>query len=80
MKKIIHHIRKQPEHIRVKILYILTGISLLLLFVAWAHSFGVNVQQTAKSEKQLGENISPFAVLKDSAVSGFNSLKNSTPW
>jgi hypothetical protein len=40
MKKIIHHIRKQPEHVRKNILYILTVAVAIILILLWINSLG----------------------------------------
>jgi len=75
MKDIIHNLRKQPEHVRKNILHILTigfGVILVLL---WVYSLGTNLTN-GDTQAKIGQDVKPFAALKDNIVGGYNSLSD----
>ena len=43
MKKIIHHIRRQPEEVRRHILHILTIVAAIILLLLWVYSLGTSL-------------------------------------
>ncbi len=76
MKRIIHHLRRQPEHIRTHIL----NVAMLIVFVAmislWIYSLGTRIGDTDNQIK-VQQDLQPFSVLKDNMVGGFNSITES---
>lgn len=60
----------------MSIFYIGMLLSAVLLLGIWAHNFGVNI---AKPKIQKSNELSPLSVLKESAVEGFKSVKESAP-
>lgn len=77
MKRVIRHLRNQPEEVRVQILYILTIASALVLVVLWVSSFGVDTSDPTKANNTK-EALAPFSILKDNVVEGTRNLE--TPW
>lgn len=73
MKKIIHHIRRQPEKVRRHILHVLTisfGVVLLLL---WVYSLGTSLT-SSDIQTKVENDIKPFVTLKDNLIGGYKSL------
>ncbi len=35
MAKILHHIRKQPEHVRVRYMYLTVGVIAVVIIILW---------------------------------------------
>lgn len=72
MRKIIHHVRRQPEGIKRKILHVSTGVFAVLLFALWVVSLGRNFN--SEPPKTVSENASPFQALKANILGGYESL------
>ena len=73
MKKIIHKLRKHPEHIKVKILYGAMLVSSILLFGAWI--FMLSVHTTTSGQKvAIKESLKPFSMLKSSIIDSSKKL------
>ncbi|OGI57618.1 hypothetical protein A3B85_02480 [Candidatus Nomurabacteria bacterium RIFCSPHIGHO2_02_FULL_37_13] len=64
MKKIIHHLRKQPEQVRRHILHISIIIAGIIMLSLWVYSLGENFSN-ADTQKKLEQNLKPFSILKD---------------
>ena len=75
MKKIIHHLRKQPEEMRRHILHILIFIVALIMIMLWVFSLGKNLSNPDTKTK-MKQDLTPFTILKDNIVDGYNSTKN----
>jgi hypothetical protein len=73
MKNIIHHIRKQPEEVRMHILHILTATFAVILVLLWIYSLGANLSSPS-TEAGIGQDIKPFSALKDNMVNGYDSM------
>lgn len=73
MRKIIHHIRKQPEHVKKHILHIVTAVSAVVLVFLWIYSLGTNFTDTSTQVK-VDENLKPFSALKANLIDGYYSL------
>ena len=73
MKKVIHHIRKQPEHIRRSILHISVIVCGVVLILLWIYSLGTNLASPDMREK-INEDLKPFSALKDNMIGGYNSI------
>ncbi|MFA5791489.1 MAG: hypothetical protein WC884_00415 [Candidatus Paceibacterota bacterium] len=73
MKKIIHHIRKQPEEVRRHILNILMVVFAIILFLFWIYSLGTNLTNSDNQNK-MSQDLKPFSALKDNIIGGYNSI------
>ncbi|MFH1201177.1 MAG: hypothetical protein V1484_02560 [bacterium] len=73
MKKLIHHIRQQPEETRRHILHILVLCFAFILFFLWIYSLGTTLTNTDNQEKII-QGLKPFSALKDNIVSGYTSI------
>lgn len=73
MKKIIHHIRKQPEHIKRHILHISILICAIILFLFWIYSLGTNFMNT-DTQTKITQDLKPLSALKNNLIGGYNSL------
>jgi len=76
MKKIIHHIRKQPEEVKRHILRVLILCFAIILFFLWIYSLGKTLTST-ETETKMSQDLKPLSVLKDNITDGFNSIKAS---
>ncbi len=68
MKKIIYHIRKQPESVRRNILHILTIMSGLVLISLWVYSLNTSFNNKNTQEK-IERDLKPFSIIKDNVIS-----------
>lgn len=73
MKKIIHHLRKQPEQVRIHILHVLTIGASIILMVLWVYSLGKNLT-SSETQVKIEKDLKPFSVLKDNLIGGYQSL------
>ncbi len=64
MKKILHHIRRQPEETRKHMLHFLTLVCGVILLSLWVYSLGSNFTNE-DTQVKVKEGFKPFAVLKD---------------
>lgn len=74
MKKLIRHLRKQPEEHRRGILHALTIIFAFVLFFLWTYSLGTSLA-SPETGTSLKEDLKPFSVLKENIVDGYNSIR-----
>ena len=73
MRKIIHHIRRQPEEVRRHILHILTMIAGVVLIVLWVYSLGTNLRNP-DTQTKMTNDLKPLSALKDNLVGGYQSI------
>ncbi len=72
MKKIIHHLRKQPEEIRRHVLHVsILGVGIIMVML-WVLSLGKSLADPETKEK-IKQDLQPFSVLKDSLVGEYKS-------
>ncbi|MFA6257549.1 MAG: hypothetical protein WC671_00880 [Candidatus Paceibacterota bacterium] len=64
MRKAIHHIRKQPEHIKRHILHIAIIICAVILFLFWIYSLGTTLTNIDTRAK-ISQDLKPLSILKD---------------
>lgn len=67
MKKIIHHLRKQPEEVRRHILHILIFAVAVIMVLLWVFSLGKSLANP-DTQVKMKQDLQPFSVLKDSLV------------
>ncbi|KKQ20789.1 MAG: hypothetical protein US33_C0012G0002 [Parcubacteria group bacterium GW2011_GWC1_36_9] len=73
MKKIIHHIRKQPEKVRRHILHVMTVVIAVVLIFLWLYSLGTNLTDS-NTQIKVSNDLKPFSALKDNLIGGYKSL------
>ncbi|KKQ27102.1 MAG: hypothetical protein US45_C0035G0003 [Candidatus Nomurabacteria bacterium GW2011_GWA1_37_20] len=73
MKKIIHHIRKQPEKVRRHILHVMTVVIAVVLIFLWLYSLGANLTDS-NTQIKVSNDLKPFSALKDNLIGGYKSL------
>ena len=73
MKKIIHHLRRQPEETKRHILHIITLLCAFILVLLWVYSLG-NTLEGVDIERQAKQDFKPFSAIKDNVVNGFNNI------
>ncbi len=73
MRKIIHHIRRQPEGVRRHILHVSTMVLGIILALLWVYSLGRNVTDP-KTQAKINEDLEPLSALKANIVGGYNSI------
>jgi hypothetical protein len=73
MKKIIHHLRRQPEEVRRHILHILTILCAIVLLSFWIYSLSANFTSPDIGTK-IKNDLQPLSALKDNLVGGYNSI------
>ena len=73
MKRIIHHLRKQPEEARRHILHILTIVAAVILALLWIYSLGQGIK-SGETEANIKEGLQPFSAIKENTVEGYKSM------
>ena len=76
MQRIIHHIRRQPEHVRTHILHVLVLVCGIILALLWIYSLGTTLT-SADTQNKVSQDLKPFALLKDNVVDGYKNITNS---
>ena len=76
MKKIIHHIRRQPEKVRRHILHLSTLVIAVVLLLVWVYSLGASFSNP-ETQAKVSNDLKPFSVLKDNLVDGYKSISDS---
>lgn len=67
MKKIIRHIRTQPENVRRNILHISIFCVAIIMVLLWIVSLQKNLSDP-DTQAKMKEDLKPFSTLKDSIV------------
>ncbi len=66
MRRIIHHLRRQPEELRRQILYIFVFLAGIILVSLWVWSLGSSSNETEiETGTDRAANPNPFSVIKD---------------
>jgi hypothetical protein len=76
MKNIIHHIRKQPEHIKRHVLHIITLVFGAVLVLLWIYSLGTNLA-SPNTQVKISQDLQPLSALKANIIGGYNSITGS---
>ena len=76
MKKIIHHLRSQPEHIKRHVLHVTTLVAGIILLFVWVYSLGTNISNP-ETQAKVSNDLKPFSALKDNLVGGYKSITES---
>jgi len=73
MRKIIHNLRKQPEHVRRNILHVTTiGFGIILAFL-WVYSLGRNFS-SPDTQAKVKNDLKPLSTLRGNLIDGYNSI------
>lgn len=75
MRKIIHHIRNQPEEIRRHILHAITIIFGIVLLSIWVYSLGTNLNDP-NTQAKMKNNLEPLSALKANIIGGYEGVSN----
>ena len=75
MKRIISHLRKQPESVRRHILHVSTFAYAIILAILWAYSLGQNFKNK-DSIDSIKKDLSPLSVLKYDMVGNVSASTN----
>jgi len=73
MKKIIHNMRRQPEHVRRHILHVTTVVFAAILFLLWVVSLGRNFSKE-ETRAEIKEGLEPLSALKANLIGGYQSI------
>ena len=76
MKKIIHHLRKQPEEVRRHILHIAMFVIAIILIALWIFSLSRSLSNPDNQIK-MKQDLQPFSTLKDNIVGGSTDTNSS---
>ncbi len=71
MKKIIYHLRRQPEEVRRQVLYIVMLIFIIILVFLWAMSLSKSFSG-ADDQAKIKRDLKPFSQLKDDIANTYN--------
>lgn len=78
MKKLIHHLRRQPEEVRRHVLHILIFVVAIIMIILWIFSLGKSLTNP-DTQVKIKQDLEPFSVLKDNIVNGYKSTSDTTP-
>jgi hypothetical protein len=78
MRKIIHHLRKQPEHIKMHILHASTVVAGIVLMMLWVYSLGTNLTDN-DTQAKIKQQASPISAFKENIIDGYNSITTGQP-
>jgi len=73
MKKIIHHVRRQPEEVRRHILHGATVVFAVILFLLWVVSLGRNFTKE-ETRAEVRDDLEPLSALKANILGGYQSI------
>jgi hypothetical protein len=76
MRKVIHHLRKQPEEMRTHILHFTVIVAGIVLVFFWLLSLGPSFSNTP-IQAEFSDELKPFAALKDNLVDGYKNISAS---
>ncbi|MEO5635377.1 MAG: hypothetical protein ABIS26_02400 [Candidatus Paceibacterota bacterium] len=78
MKKLIHHLRRKPEHVRRHILHVSTMVAGGILALLWVISLGTTLS-SPETKIKVSNDLQPFSALKDNFVGGYQSISEPAP-
>ena len=77
MKKLMHHLRRQPEEVRRHILHITIFVIAAIMIILWIFSLGRSLSNP-DTQIKMKQDLQPFSVLKDNIVGGYNNSTANT--
>jgi len=75
MRKIIHHLRRQPEEVRRHILHIVIFALAIIMIILWIFSLEKSLTNP-DTQAKMKQDLQPFSVLKDNLVNGSTNSNN----
>ena len=75
MKKLIHHLRRQPEDVRRHVLHILIFAVAIIMIILWVFSLGKSLSNP-DTQVKIKQDLEPFSVLKDNIIDGYKSTSD----
>jgi len=76
MKKLIHHLRRQPEEVRRHVLHIIIFVAAIIMIILWIFSLGKSLTNP-DTKLKMKQDLKPFSVLKDGIIDGYKSTGDS---
>jgi hypothetical protein len=73
MKKIFHHIRKQPEETKRHILHGTMIVMAVILLSSWVYTLGVGLS-SPEVVIETKKDLKPFTAIKDNLVGGYYNI------
>jgi len=75
MRKVIHHLKKQPERVRRHILHVSTIVAGVILISLWVYSLGTNISNPDTTAK-VSNDLKPLNALRANIIEGYKSLND----
>ena len=72
MKKIIHHLKRQPEEPRRDVLHIIVFVAGIILLFLWIYSLRVSLSDS-DTQTKAKQDLAPFSGLKDDIIGGYQN-------
>jgi len=79
MRKVIHHLRRQPEEVRRHVLHIITVVAAILLLMLWVFSLGRNLG-SKETQTRVREDVKPLSALKANLIGGYQNITEPDPY
>ncbi len=76
MRKLIHHLRRQPEEVRRHVLHIVIFVVAIIMITLWIFSLGKSLADP-DTKLKMKQDLKPFSVLKDGIIDGYKSTGDS---
>ncbi len=76
VRKIVHHLRRQPDDVKKGILNLLTLFFGIILIVIWAYTLGKDLR-SPETISNFKSDLEPFADLKNDIVGGTDNSSQS---
>ena len=76
MRKIINHLRNQPEEVRHHVVHLSVAVAGVVLVVLWLFSLGGTVGDTQNIQAELSNDLKPFAALSENLAGGYQSFSS----
>lgn len=74
MRKVINHLRNQPEEVRRHAIHLTVIVAGVVLVGFWLASLGGTFEDAPPVQAELSDELKPFAALRDSFVDGYKSI------
>ena len=74
MRKIINHLRNQPEEVRHHVVHLSVAVAGVVLVVLWLFSLGGTVGDPQNIQAELSNDLKPFSALTQNLADGYQSF------
>jgi len=75
MRKIINHLRSQPDETKRHVVHLTTFIFTVFLVLIWIFTLGTTLGGP-ETQKGVAKDVAPFASLKDNVTAGYQDYTN----